>query len=152
MQVPEKVVVWQDMLRPALIREAPAFLHTLMQIQLPKEGFSRLCLPTIETTSKRQAIQDYEERFRGWYYDLLELAINDCIIEKTAEEILEMLRPMSKDEAVLTMNAGVLGKQLKQFETKLIKDGFTFGYTDAKGRTKATFTIRKSEAILGIAG
>jgi len=151
-QVPDKIVVWHDALKPALIQEAPAFLHTLMQIQLPKEGFSRLCLSTIETASKRQAIEDYDERFHSWYYELLELAINVRTIEKQAEDILDALRTISKDEAILSMNAGVFGKKLKQFEPRLLKDGFTFDYSESKGRTKATYTIRKSDIILNVVG
>lgn len=54
--LPEQDIPKDDKLKPALIAEAPHFLHTLLNIYIPPAA-GRLSIPVIETESKLEAIE-----------------------------------------------------------------------------------------------
>jgi hypothetical protein len=134
---------WTAKLCPLVDKEMPAFLHHLLNLELPLPA-GRLYLPILETEDKREAMAERKAAMEGWYGQLREFAAGGWIDKKTAAEILAILVGAVNDPRLPRSAAG-LASQLKQLNGRLAADGLTMTLTEGDDKYPAKYTIKPTE-------
>ena len=118
--------------------EAPAFLHRILNMRLPKRGDGRLYLPVLNTPAKEAAIAELRSLKDDWYLYLSELGAEGEIKRLTAKAIHEKIGNLTSDPRFPKNHRGLASALLAK-QQQLKADGLELISTPGK---PTTYTIQ----------
>ncbi len=161
--LPHDEIPWKEEMRPALQKQAPDFLRTLLDTQLPPPC-GRLWLPVLETDAKREALrdsQDAPEEESSLDHDRLMEAVREFIAEMLYFDIEGQSVPSGRRmywEGTFTTLAKLLGwhdttanqisRALRQCRAALLEDGIEIVFPEEGQRTGAARKVTIAESCL----